>query len=274
MVPSIKITVIAWGAVMAMCSFSFVLKDKTHVAPIHHSKAAKGFAVVELFTSEGCSSCPPADELIAKVQRENNDQPIYILAYHVDYWNRLGWKDQFSSAAYSQRQNRYASWLSASVYTPQAVVNGTREFVGSDEGTLRDAIDKGLQKATSAELTLTTVKPEPGVVNIHYHTTAVPAHTALLIALVQRNAVSKVLSGENNGRTLSHVQIVRSLKNINLNGKNEGSATIANTSGLNKQGLEIIAFLQNTDTGAIIAATKASLLNETSMAKAGMPGTK
>src|SRR4051794_1074580 len=77
-----------------------------------------GFALVELFTSEGCSSCPPADELVAKVQKEVGDKAIYILAYHVDYWDRLGWKDAFSSADYTKRQNEYAHWLNLpQIYT-------------------------------------------------------------------------------------------------------------------------------------------------------------
>src|ERR1700756_3346790 len=71
----------------------------------------KGFAVIELFTSEGCSSCPPADQLVAKIEKEVKDRPVYILAYHVDYWNNSGWKDAFSSADYSKRQRDYASWL-------------------------------------------------------------------------------------------------------------------------------------------------------------------
>src|SRR5476651_2422634 len=98
------------------------------------------FAVVELFTSEGCSSCPPADEAIAKLQKESNGKPVYILAFHVDYWNRLGWKDVFSNADYSERQNEYAKYLRLeSVYTPQVVVNGKKEFVGSEESTLQSS---------------------------------------------------------------------------------------------------------------------------------------
>jgi len=274
MAPSIKFTVITWVAIIGLGSLSFVLKDKKHTAPIHHSKTAKGFAVVELFTSEGCSSCPPADELIAQIQQESNGQPVYILAYHVDYWDRLGWKDQFSSSAFSQRQNLYADWLNASLYTPQAVVNGTREFVGSDGNTLREAISNGLQKSAIADLSLTSVKLEPKKIDIQFHTDVAPAHTVLLLALVQRNAVSKVLRGENRGRTLSHVQIVRDLQNVNLNGKTDGSASITIADGLNKDGLEIIGFLQNTDSGAIIAATKSSLVNEMPTAKTGLPGTK
>src|ERR1700743_69163 len=92
--------------------------------------ADKGIAVIELFTSEGCSSCPPADELVAKIQKENKDKPVYILAYHVDYWDRLGWKDSFSNADFTKRQNSYAKVLRLqSVYTPQIIVNGKTEFV-------------------------------------------------------------------------------------------------------------------------------------------------
>jgi len=273
MVPSIKFTVIAWVAIIGLGSLSFVLKDKKSVAPIH-SNGTKGFAVVELFTSEGCSSCPPADELVAQVQQESNGQPVYILAYHVDYWNRLGWKDQFSSAAYSQRQNQYAGWLNAQLYTPQAVVNGSREFVGSDEGTLREAINNGLQKTALAQLSLSSVKVESGKVNVQFHINATTSHSALLLALVQKSAISKVLKGENRGRTLSHVQIVRDLQSINLNSKTDGAASVAIADGLNMNGLEIIAFLQNTDSGAIIAATKSGLVNEMPSAKDGMAGSK
>ena len=110
----------------------------------------KGFAVSgQLFTSECCSSCPPADQLVAKIQKEVKDRPVYILAYHVDYWNRQGWKDAFSSADYTKRQQDYASYLHIqSVYTPQIVVNGRTEFVGSGRSdVLRGAITGNLKKA-------------------------------------------------------------------------------------------------------------------------------
>jgi hypothetical protein len=112
----------------------------------------KGFAVIELFTSEGCSSCPPADELVARVEKESGGKPIYILAYHGDYWNRLGWRDAFSSLEYSARQNQYAEWLNfSSVYNPQIVVNGPMEFVGSEEGNLRNGIRAGRQETATAD---------------------------------------------------------------------------------------------------------------------------
>ncbi|MEO6849831.1 MAG: DUF1223 domain-containing protein, partial [Mucilaginibacter sp.] len=140
----IFITVTCFG-LAAITTQAFIgIKNKKIVKT---EVTSKGFAVVELFTSEGCSSCPPADAVVAKVQKESANKPVYILAYHVDYWNRLGWKDVFSSPEYSARQNQYAHWLKlSSVYTPQVVVNGRTEFVGSEEGALRGAISTNLQK--------------------------------------------------------------------------------------------------------------------------------
>lgn len=114
-----------------------------------------GFAVVELFTSEDCSSCPSADALVAKIQEENKDKPVYILAFHVDYWNRLGCKDVFSDPSFTKRQRQYAGWLRLStVYTPQAIINGNKEFVGSQETTMRKAIKESLDKKVLATIGL------------------------------------------------------------------------------------------------------------------------
>ncbi|WP_221452762.1 DUF1223 domain-containing protein [Mucilaginibacter sp. FT3.2] len=218
--------------------------------------AGNGFAVVELFTSEGCSSCPPADELVARIQKENNDNPVYILAFHVDYWNRLGWKDVFSSADYSKRQNQYASWLKLqSVYTPQIVVNGRKEFVGSEEGTLRNAITAGLRAAPAGKLILNAQNSQ-GHVTVQYKTEGVEKNTTLLLALVQKVAQTKVQRGENGGRTLSHVQIVRKVQTEPLSAGGNGSATIALPDGFNARGYEVIGFIQNTVNGSILAAAK------------------
>jgi hypothetical protein len=217
----------------------------------------KGFAVVELFTSEGCSSCPPADDLVAKIQKENNDLPVYILAFHVDYWNNLGWKDSFSSSAFSKRQNQYADWLNLrSVYTPQVIVNGRKEFVGSDEGSLRNAIKAGLQKVSSAQVTLNDVQITKQQVNLKYQTEGVATHRSLILAVIQKSATTEVKRGENGGRTLSHVQIVRRLQTIDLDKRNDGNSHFDLPEGLNPENSELIAFLQNNSTGEIITATK------------------
>ncbi|MDP9048248.1 MAG: DUF1223 domain-containing protein [Bacteroidota bacterium] len=224
----------------------------------------KGFAVIELFTSEGCSSCPPADELVAKIQKESAGKPVYILAYHVDYWNRLGWKDQFSSADFSKRQNDYANYFHLqSIYTPQIVVNGKTEFVGSEEGSLRNAIRTSLQKGSSARVDLSILKANKNQAALKYTTEGIDKNTVLMVALLQKSAQTKVMRGENGGHTLSHVQIVRKLQRVTLNG-NSGVEDIALPQGFDPHSWEIIGFLQNTANGAVTGATKAAVTNEVS----------
>ncbi|MDB5156938.1 MAG: hypothetical protein JWR50_1645 [Mucilaginibacter sp.] len=223
----------------------------------HNNTVGKGFAVIELFTSEGCSSCPPADELVAKIQKEYKDQPVYILAFHVDYWNRLGWKDGFSNAAYSARQNSYAQYLHLSqVYTPQIVVNGKKEFVGSEEGSLRSAIKSGLQKPSSAQITLSDLKADQNKAIVHYQTEGNDANSVLLLALVEKTARTSVKAGENSGRNLSHVQIIRQFQSTRLNDKMSGTESITLPKDFNTQNWEIIALIQNTQTGEITGAAK------------------
>ncbi|QXV65971.1 DUF1223 domain-containing protein [Mucilaginibacter sp. 21P] len=225
---------------------------------IQKTPVDKGFAVVELFTSEGCSSCPPADAVVAKIEKEMNGQPVYILAYHVDYWNRLGWKDVFSSADYSKRQNTYANWLNlSSVYTPQIVVNGKTEFVGSQEGTLRKAINTGLKQPAQTNLSLDNFKVNNGSATLNYHTEAAPGQ-ALVLALVKKQATIAVRAGENSGRTLSHVQIVANIQNIRVNASS-GEATLKLPPDFDEKQFELIAFVQDGKTGTINGATKLDL---------------
>jgi hypothetical protein len=260
MIPTKIFSFITFAAIAAIGSIAAI-----NTTPSHKANAAnKGFAVVELFTSEGCSSCPPADELVAKIQKESNDKPVYILAFHVDYWNRLGWKDVFSSADYSKRQQDYAGYLHLqSVYTPQIVVNGKTEFVGSEEGTLRNAIKSSLQKTPETTLTLTVAAADQNQATIKYATGETDNTNALFVAVLQKNAQTKVERGENGGRTLSHVQIVRKLQKVALNG-NSGEIKVLLPKGFDKQSWEIIGFLQNTADGAINGASKASFSTDIS----------
>lgn len=222
----------------------------------------KGFAVIELFTSEGCSSCPPADALVAKIEKESSGKPVYILAYHVDYWNRLGWKDQFSSADFSKRQNEYGRYLKLqSVYTPQIVVNGKTEFVGSEEGTLRKAIGTSLQNSVGAKLDLAVSSVDTRPASLKYTIEGVGKNIVLQVAVVEKSAVSKVGAGENSGRTLAHVQIVRKLQQVALTGDN-GAASIILPDGFDTKNWEIIGFLQNKVSGNITGAAKATFVND------------
>jgi hypothetical protein len=236
-----------------------VLHKKGGGAPWRAGLSGNGFAVVELFTSEGCSSCPPADALIAQVQQEDKDLPVYILAFHVDYWDRLGWKDAFSAAAYSDRQRRYAAWLNlSSIYTPEVVVNGRQEFVGSESGALHAAIQSGLEEQGNVQLALTGLKFDGGRLDWQCRAEGLDSrsHVGVVVALVERSAVTAVKAGENSGRTLSHVQIVRQFGMGSLDGKGNSAGELDWPAEIAPGQGEVIAFLQDQDNGKILAATK------------------
>lgn len=219
-----------------------------------------GFAVVELFTSEGCSSCPPADELMAKLQNETKNQNIYFLAYHVDYWDRLGWKDQFSSNEFTVRQQQYQNWLNLYVmYTPQFIINGMTEFAGYNETTLSKKISDALVMKPTNNLELTAKNDNKDSISINFKTNEIQQNTNLFIATIQKEAISKVKRGENKGATLHHVQIVRQLKGLALHEK-EGNAAIEKPSNFDSKNWELIGFIQNTSTGKISATAKVNLM--------------
>jgi hypothetical protein len=258
MVPTVKIAVLLGGLTLAFLAARAFLRSEPS-SGLTLSAAARGFAVVELFTSEGCSSCPPADQLVAKIQQEDKDLPVYILAFHVDYWNRLGWKDGFSDNRYSQRQNQYATWLNLqSVYTPQIIVNGRKEFVGSQESTLRSTITADLGQDAPAQLTLTDLRHDKNKIAWRYQVQNAGQGSTLIIAVVQRPATTDVKAGENSGRTLSHVQIVRDFTSTGIGkGGGEGSLSLPKEVGAGDE--ELIAFVQNDSDGRIIAATSAAI---------------
>jgi hypothetical protein len=219
----------------------------------------KGFVVLELFTSEGCSSCPPADELLAKIQKESHGKPVYALAYHVDYWDRLGWKDLYSNSQFSKRQMQYENWLHlSSLYTPQLIINGKSAFVGSDESAIRKAISKQLASNEAASLTL-QVQQDGDRLDIKYQAIKTAKNSLLVIALLQKKADSKVERGENAGRTLSHVQIVRKFQTEPVKLSESGTSTIGLPKDLSGQNWEIVGFIQDAGNGEILAAARANL---------------
>jgi hypothetical protein len=215
---------------------------------------SKGFAVVELFTSEGCSSCPPADNSVAKLLKEHNDD-VYVLSYHVDYWDNLGWKDVFSSAAYTQVQRDYAKKFKlSSVYTPQIVVNGTEQFVGSDENKLWAAVDRNLQQSSITKLDIDAKAMSNGVM-VNYSTDAV--NGKLKVALVQLSAEDKIQRGENSGATLHHVNIVRDLQTVPAS--SNGKIMLNIPARLDVKDCRVIAFTQSDNGGKITAAMEVNI---------------
>ncbi len=172
--------------------------------------------VVELFTSEGCSSCPPADALLAQLAQRHD---LLALSFHVDYWDRLGWKDPFSSAAATARQDRYARILGlATVYTPQIVVDGRFQAIGSDATAVADAIGEARRRQANAPMSLALNGDRVRIALGRGDAT--PA-SVLLIGF-DRREVSHVARGENGGRTLTHADVVRGFEQV---GTFTGAAT-------------------------------------------------
>lgn len=236
---------------MTLLSFVYLHNKKAHL--INGGK--NGFVVVELFTSEGCSSCPAADAAIARLLAKNI-KDVYILSYHVDYWNRLGWKDEFSEHQYSERQQEYAKKLSLEgVYTPQVVVNGSTEFIGSNESALSNAITNSTTNGAASDLQISAERKN-NIALIRYCVTN--NETQLLNAtVVLPEADTKVKGGENGGRTLHHVNIVSNLKVVEVKGKGELSIEIPSQL-INKQ-IKIIAYTQSKQSLKVLGADEVKL---------------
>ncbi|WP_202393915.1 thioredoxin family protein [Flavobacterium sp. HBTb2-11-1] len=217
---------------------------------------SKGFALLELYTSEGCSSCPPADELLGKIQNEYKDKNVYVLAYHVDYWDKQGWKDIFSNADFTKRQYDYAQFLGKEpIYTPQVIINGKTDYIGSQETSLRNGIKLALSKPAAVDLSLET-KQQNDKLSLNYSINGTFKNSHLLIAVVQKSAKSNVKRGENAHRVLSHYQIVQRLQTIDLKVA-KGNLTITLPKNFNMQDFEIIGFVQDIKSGSILGVKRA-----------------
>jgi hypothetical protein len=253
----ISLLVIAESGSSFKFSGPLATSNKMQTKKMLGEKNGKGFAVLELFTSEGCSSCPPADKLLAKIHRETEGKPIYILAYHVDYWNRLGWKDIYSSAEFSERQVQYGHWLNVSpIYTPQVILNGKTQFIGSEESAIRHAVSEQLLTNPVVTLTIQAVT-EGGQLKVKYQAVHAANGSIVLIAIILKAAQTKVERGENAGLLLSHVQIVRKLESVRLSATGEGNTVIALPKEFDANNWEVLALVQNQNNGEILAVAKA-----------------
>lgn len=244
--------IIPFALVISIVIFSaFCTNNKQlPVSTVNNSKQP-GFALVELFTSEGCSSCPAADRAVEELAKQYPDD-VYVLAFHVDYWNRLGWTDEFSKADYTQRQSDYASQFNlSSIYTPQVVINGRHEFVGSDKTKLQFITSAEIKNAVNKKLELTTDGLAGKTVTVNYKTEGASGEI-LHIALVQTEASTDVKRGENGGRKLHHINIVRDFKTVSA--KN-GTVQLQIPSALTTADVKVIAYLQQKD-GTVTAVQK------------------
>lgn len=225
-------------------------------APAHRQPV-----LVELFTSEGCSDCPPADALLARLDATQfvPGAQAFVLSEHVTYWNHLGWRDPFSFDAIDERQRQYALRLSLNeVYTPQVVVDGARELIGSDSAALNRAVAVA-SHTSKLQIDIEDAQRVEGFVR--FSVRASPGSNATLLAALAEDAThSEVARGENAGRTLHHVSVVRVFKEFDarvadgrpLRLSDPGHSEADKASGP----LRLVVFLADRNTGHVVAVAQ------------------
>jgi hypothetical protein len=222
----------------------------------------RGPVVVELFTSEGCDSCPPADRLLTGLSRLMTDVEVIPLSEHVDYWNHLGWKDPFSAPLFSARQQDYGrQFRLESVYTPQMVVNGEVQVLGSNRRGAEEAIRKAAQEA-HAKVELTRLSDEAVRLKVDNIPQGV-RNADLFLAITDNLLETDVRSGENAGKRLQHTGGVRRLNNIGhidlkKNANYSADAKINVNPQWRTSSVRLVLFVQDRSSRRIVGATTIS----------------
>lgn len=218
------------------------------------------FAVVELFTSEGCSSCPSADLLASRLSAwaRTNHKPVYPLVFHVDYWNNLGWRDIFSSPEFTLRQKMYARiFKDQGVYTPQMIVNGSDAFVGSDQRKLQQDLDRELLIPAGVVLEA-GLRRQKDRLSVKYKSEGFKNGDVIHVALVERGLSTDVTAGENGGRRLYHDNVVRQFETRPLT-EDGGEVSVSLNKISDHAQASVIVYVQNPKTMLIEAAKQLDL---------------
>lgn len=245
-----------------ICFLSLFIFFGTNTSSMFSQDQKKTPVIVELFTSEGCSSCPPADKFLQKLVQEQPIKGVEIIALseHVDYWNHLGWTDKFSSAQFSNRQKYYASFFKREeIYTPQMVIDGTLEFrvkegtksFDESAGKPKGDIDIKFEKVKENTILLNvTVKNLPQISSND--------RTLVFVAITENNLDSNILKGENSGLQVKHVAVTRFLKNIGDVENQEANLSTKIELGKKwkRDELNIVAFVQEAKGRRILGAAK------------------
>ncbi len=217
--------------------------------------------VVELFTSEGCSSCPAADAALRELETTQSVPGVELIALgqHVDYWNRLGWRDPFSAEQFTIRQRRYAAALNSGSYTPQAVVNGQAELVGSQRTKLTQVITEAARSPRA------TVELRRDAASLVVRVSALPAGTAaaeVVLAVSESGLSTRVGRGENAGRMLHHASVVRALRllgEVDATGSFAATVPLELTAEWQAAHLRAVVLVQERDSRRIVGAGSLSL---------------
>ncbi len=213
-------------------------------------------AVLELFTSQGCSSCPSADNLLDRIHKDYKDKNVFALSYHVSYWNYIGWKDPFSDPKHTNKQNAYArKFRSRSIYTPQLVINGKEHFVGSNETVMYSKVKEHLKIKTSNQIEIIKTNRNSSKVNISFKINGNTDDRQTQVVLVLKNRQTQVKRGENRNRNLKNSNIVVSEKFISTSNQ------------LTEVSLDIPRYVDKEEKLQVIILTKHKDLSITGAAK-------
>jgi hypothetical protein len=211
----VALAALGWVFVGGPVALSQTVEAETGRSIVAGEAADGGPVLLELFTSQGCSSCPPADALISEL---GSAKDVIPLAYHVDYWNNLGWSDPFSSHQFSERQSAYARAMDlGGEYTPQMVIDGESQYVGSDRRSIARAIADARSKPASATVSLKTelLKGKSRILRLELNARVLEASGngpfTVMVALYENGLVSEIGGGENGGREIAYDYTVRKL---------------------------------------------------------------
>ena len=253
-------------AIIVVLASALMLVAQTQPPAPVDSSAARTPILVELFTSEGCSDCPPADAFLQDLdQQPFPGAEMIVLSEHVDYWNHDGWTDPYSSHFYSERQEAYASEFALrSVYTPQMVVDGSSQFVGSNQAEATKAFAAAVA-APKIGIRLSSLSLDSAnALRARVETDALPSgHKAdVYLAIALNHAESQVSAGENAGRRISHTAVVRIMNKVGSIQKDHAFAQdiqVKLPSNLPADDLRVVAFVQQAHQGRILAVTMQAL---------------
>ena len=263
---------------LALVGIGWLTVDRNHASGA--ADVNRTPVIVELFTSQGCSSCPPADEVLLTLQtlQPVEGAEIIALSEHVDYWNRLGWADPFSSPIFSERQNRYARALGTNrIYTPQMVVDGQTEFIGSRAQAARQAVARAASVPKGRVVVVVgSPSPKGETVTLHLRGEQIPRVTPndsaeLWLAITEDGLTTEVRRGENAHRRLRHTAVVRQLQRLRdlpeiASGLFVEDTRVRLSPDWQRNKLRAVAFVQERTSGRILAAGQAPLVTSSSSA--------
>jgi hypothetical protein len=216
--------------------------------------------LLELFTSEGCSDCPPADKLLESLDQTQPipEADLIVLSEHVDYWNRLGWRDPWSSAANSARQQDYGRRLRLpEVYTPQLVIDGAAEMVGSDASRITSELH---QAARHKKLPIALSCRAVDGAHLVLHVEAGKGTGAVYAAVADDHVASQVQRGENAGRSLTHIAVLRELVPLGALSSHEPFTADKNLA-VSPGALRVIVFVRDERSGRVLGAARQRVAN-------------